>query len=128
MDTTKVRRFGLGIALATFAALSAQAQGVGTLKITVKDPSSAVVPNAQIHVTGSGQTKDDKTDGQGLDTLTLPPGQYTVRITAPGFVTATQQSVTVTSGQTSPLRYRARHHRLGVAGGCDDLQCRNRQC
>jgi len=73
------------------------------MRITVKDPSAAVVPGAAVHVTGAGQTRDDKTDGQGLDTLSLPPGQYTVRITAPGFVTATQQNVTVTSGQASPL-------------------------
>src|SRR5580704_1018233 len=43
-----------------------RAQGVGTLKGTVTDPSSAVVPNAAVHVTGPGQiTKDDKTDNNG---------------------------------------------------------------
>jgi hypothetical protein len=94
------------VALAAFFVLSAQnmrAQGVGTIKITVKDPSAAVVPGAAVHVTGAGQTRDDKTDGQGSDTISLPAGQYTVRITAPGFVTATQQNVVVTSGQASPL-------------------------
>ena len=105
MDTTFIKRAGLAVALAAMAALTvpyAQAQGVGTLRITVKDPSAAVVPNAAVHVTGSGQTKDDKTDGQGLDSITLPAGTYTVRITAPGFVTSTQ-TATVTSGQASPL-------------------------
>ena len=106
MNSTFVRNVGLLVAIAAISALSvpdAQAQGVGTLKITVKDPSTAVVPNAAVHVTGVGQTRDDKTDGQGLDTLSLPAGQYAVRITAPGFVTSTQQNVTVTSGQASPL-------------------------
>jgi len=106
MDTTLIRKAGLWAALAAFVVFSARdvhAQGVGTIKITVKDPSAAVVPGAAIHVTGAGQTRDDKTDGQGAYTVSLPPGQYTVRVTAPGFVTTTQQNVAVTSGQASPL-------------------------
>ncbi len=105
METTFIKRVGLLVASAAIVVFSmptAQAQGVGTIKITVKDPSAAVVPGAAIHVTGAGQTKDDKTDGQGADTVSVPAGQYTVRVTAPGFV-ATTQNVTVTSGQASPL-------------------------
>ncbi len=105
METTFIRRTGLLVALATFSMLSVKdvrAQGVGTIKITVKDPSAAVVPGAAVHVTGAGQTRDDKTDGTGSDTVSLPAGQYVVRITAPGFMTSTQ-NVTVTSGQASPL-------------------------
>jgi hypothetical protein len=105
METTFIKRAGLLVAFAALSALSAQqmfAQGVGSLRITVKDPSSAMVPGALVHVTGAGQTRDDKTDGQGLDTLSLPAGQYTVRITAPGFVASTQNA-TVTAGQASPL-------------------------
>ena len=92
----------LSIALMLPAVSVLNAQGVGTIKGTVKDPSSGVVPNAAVHVTGAGQTKDDKTDNSGQFTESLPAGQYTVRITAPGFATATQL-VTVTSGQASPL-------------------------
>ena len=105
MATTFIRRAGLSVAFAAFLVISAQgvyAQGVGTIKVTVKDPSAAVVPGAVIHVTGSGQTRDDKTDGSGQDTVSLPAGTYTVRVTAPGFVDTTQ-NVTVTSGQASPL-------------------------
>ncbi len=105
MDTTFIRKARWLICLTALSALSVPqmlAQGVGTIKVTVKDPSSAVVPNAAVHVTGAGQTRDDKTDGQGLDTLSLPAGQYTVRITAPGFVPSTQ-TVKVTTGQASPL-------------------------
>jgi hypothetical protein len=100
-----IRKTGSTVAFAAFLVISAQglyAQGAGTIKVTVKDPSASVIPGASVHVTGSGQTRDDKTDGQGLDTLSLPAGQYSVRISAPGFVDTTQ-SVTVTSGQASPL-------------------------
>jgi hypothetical protein len=89
-----VTAFSLGSAL--------HAQGVGSIKGTVKDPSAAIVPGAVVHITGAGQTKDDKTDGNGQFTDSLPAGQYTVRITAPGFADSTQQ-VTVTSGQATPL-------------------------
>ncbi len=105
MATTFIRKAGLLVALTAFIGLSApdvHAQGVGSIKLTVKDPSASVVPNAAVHVTGAGQTRDDKTDGQGSYTVSLPPGQYTVRITAPGFITATQNA-TVTGGQASPL-------------------------
>ncbi len=91
------------VGVAVFAVQSALAQGSGTLKITVVDPSAAVVPNAAVHVTGAGQTRDDKTDAAGIYSASLPAGQYTVRVIAPGFVTATSQAVAVTNGQSSPL-------------------------
>jgi len=106
MDTTFLKKAVFLVAAAAFSLLSVQniqAQGVGTLKVTVTDPSAAVVPNAAVHVTGAGQTRDDKTDAAGIYSASLPPGQYTVRITSPGFVTATSQNVAVTSGQASPL-------------------------
>ncbi len=93
----------LSIVLVLSAVSAIEAQGTGTIKGTVKDPSSGVVPNAAVHVTGgAGQVRDDKTDSSGQFTESLPAGQYTVRITAPGFATVTQQ-VNVTSGQASPL-------------------------
>ena len=105
----------MGFSIAVFAlsaALSAStafAQGVGTIKGTVTDPSAASVPNAAVHVTGAGQTRDGKTDGQGQYTVSLPAGQYSVRITAPGFVTATKPNVAVTHRSGESARYRARY-------------------
>src|ERR1700728_468606 len=97
-----IGRIGFSIVLSALSAIAVFAQGVGTIKGTVTDPSAAVVPNAAVHVTGGGQTRDGKTDGQGQYTVSVPPGQYSVKITAPGFV-ATQQNVAVTTGQASPL-------------------------
>ncbi|HVW11987.1 MAG TPA: carboxypeptidase-like regulatory domain-containing protein, partial [Bryobacteraceae bacterium] len=82
---------------------SLYAQAVGTIKGTVTDPSAAVIPNANIHVTGAGQGKDATTDGKGQYSLTLPPGQYSLQIASPGFVTVTKSDIAVTNGQTTSL-------------------------
>lgn len=106
MSIKYIKILGLFVALLAISGMTAQrieAQGVGSLKVTVTDPSAAVVPNAAVHVTGNGQTRDDKTDGTGAYSVSLPPGQYTVRVMAPGFVTATQANVAVTTGQANAL-------------------------
>src|SRR6202034_4338136 len=104
MKTTKnlinISKFAVLFAV---SALTVWAQGAGTIKGTVKDPSAAVIPNAAVHVTGGGQTREAKTDNSGQFTITIPPGQYDIKITAPGFVDADQPNVSVTNGQTSPL-------------------------
>ncbi|HVY94675.1 MAG TPA: carboxypeptidase-like regulatory domain-containing protein, partial [Bryobacteraceae bacterium] len=96
-------------ALLLFAVLTppfaevAMAQGLGSIRGQITDPSASVIPNAAIHVTGGGQTRDEKTDNTGRYTVAVPPGQYTVRITAPGFVTTTQTNVAVTGGQAATV-------------------------
>jgi hypothetical protein len=81
MKTTKhLTNISLFAVLCALSALPVWAQGAGTIKGTVKDPSDAVIPNAAVHVTGTGQTRDTKTDNNGQYTVTLPPGQYEVRI------------------------------------------------
>ena len=67
------------------------------------DPSSAVIPNAVVRVSGGGNAVNQKTDSQGRYTAPLSPGQYTVRVEASGFVTSEQQNVTVSSGQATAL-------------------------
>src|SRR6185312_415992 len=81
----------------------ALAQGLGSIHGTITDPSASSIPNAAIHVTGGGQTRDEKTDTGGKFTVAIPPGQYTVRITAPGFVTANQTNVAVSGGQAATV-------------------------
>jgi hypothetical protein len=101
--TKRLKNISQFAVLCAASALTVWAQGAGTIKGTVKDPSTAVIPNAAVHVTGGGQTRDAKTDNNGQFTVTIPPGQYEVRISAPGFVDADQQNVSVTNGQASPL-------------------------
>jgi hypothetical protein len=81
----------------------AHAQGAGTIRGQVTDPSAAVVPNATIEITGGGQARSEKTDASGKYTVALPPGTYTVKVEAPGFVSSSQQNVTLAAGQTSAL-------------------------
>lgn len=81
----------------------AMAQGLGSIRGQITDPSASVIPNAAIHVAGGGQTRDEKTDNAGRYTVAVPPDQYTVRITASGFVTTTQTNVTVSGGQAATI-------------------------
>ncbi|HVV46882.1 MAG TPA: carboxypeptidase regulatory-like domain-containing protein [Bryobacteraceae bacterium] len=100
----KLSFFATLAAVAALALPQIHAQTVGTLKGTITDPSAAVVPNADVHVTGGGgQAHDAKTDGKGQYTIALPPGQYSVQVSSPGFVTASKPDVAVTNGQATSL-------------------------
>ena len=66
-----------------------QATGTGgTIRGTVTDPTGAAVPNAQVQitnaVTGYGQTAKSGPDGT-FRLVNLPPNQYRLEVTAPGF-------------------------------------------
>ena len=83
-----------------FLALSAvYGQGVsGRIQGSVWDPTHATVPNAQVSV--KNQDTDyhaEVTTGQNGDYVVpnLPPGKYTVAITAAGFKAAESKNVTV---------------------------------
>jgi hypothetical protein len=66
----------------------------GGLQGTVKDPSGAVVPNAHVAVTGSSLvgSKEQDTDSSGYYRVAnLPPGKYTITVTANGFSTVKRE-------------------------------------
>src|SRR5579863_4578078 len=92
------------LAMAASAPVTALAQGAGTIRGTVTDPSAAVVPGATVVATGNGVTRSVKSDGQGRYTVpNVPVGTYSVRADAQGFVTYVSPDVTVSSGQASAL-------------------------
>src|ERR1700682_2449671 len=72
----------LALTLCAFFSLSAMAQETtGGLQGTVRDPTGAVVPNAQVVVTGSTLigSKEVNSDGSGYYRFAnLPPGAYTI--------------------------------------------------
>src|SRR5580692_10539315 len=92
------------LVLAGIAPRTAMAQNVGSVRGTVTDPSEAVVPNAKVVATGNGVTRTVNSDGQGRYTLpNMPPGKYTIRAGAQGFVTYVKSYVDVPAGQAISL-------------------------
>ena len=91
------------ISLLALAAVSAApailfAQSTATLSGTVKDPSGAALPGAQIVIrnngTGTERTLTSDAAGQYV-APSLPPGDYSVRATAPGFGNFTADHLTL---------------------------------
>src|ERR1700688_5094353 len=83
----------------------AQVSGA-SLTGTVKDSSSAILPNAQVAITdvATGVVRTVSTDSAGLYIApNLLPGNYEVRVTAPGFSTQLQKGITLTVGAQQRL-------------------------
>jgi hypothetical protein len=80
----------------------------GTISGTVADASGATVTNAVVTVKSldNGQTQTIKTDDSGRYLVPLlTPGQYSVRIEAPGFRPAQQDNITVEVSETHPVDF-----------------------
>jgi hypothetical protein len=92
--------------LAFFLALGGFAFGqgpVGTLTGTVTDPAGAVIAGATVVATNTSTGVETTTTTTGTGTYTLPylpAGPYKVRVTSPGFRTATAENVTLRVAQT----------------------------
>jgi hypothetical protein len=95
----------VAILMTSFSA-GAQLAGNGAITGTITDPSGAVIPNATITVvaTDTNQTTIRQSTSAGDYNVTpLPPGNYRVTVTAPGFETYVQQNVTVNALETIAL-------------------------
>src|SRR5579871_233952 len=84
---------------------SAQSLTSGDVSGVITDPSGAAIPNAAVtlknNATGASQTHT--TNGQGSYRFSLlSPGEYSISVSAPSFQ-VTQQTVSVTVGQTTTL-------------------------
>ena len=93
-----MRKLLLSIAVLTFVVLPSFAQSTATLSGTVKDPSGAVLTGAQVTVRnlGTGTERVISSDSAGQFVVpSLPPGDYSVRVTASGFGAYTVQKLTL---------------------------------
>ena len=87
------------------ALLVSAAQSAG-IRGKVLDPTGAVVPDAQITVTGAagGITRAAMTGPDGTFQVTgLPAGRYVVTVSKPGFAAFQQENVKLRPGQTLSL-------------------------
>ncbi|MBV9499567.1 MAG: carboxypeptidase regulatory-like domain-containing protein [Acidobacteriaceae bacterium] len=83
----------------------AQGGATGAISGTVQDQSSAVIPRAQIDISGvAGTVRHLETDANGNFTAPLlPVGTYILLINAPGFAEARISSIEVTVTETTRL-------------------------
>ena len=87
------------------AALSAQTTN-GTIVGSVRDASDLAVVNAEVRLTQSatGATRQSATNERGDFTFNnVPPGEYEVTVTTPGFKTVERKSVVLTASETLSL-------------------------
>jgi len=94
--------------LVTLAGIAAPALGqtpAGSVRIVVKDPSGAVIPNAVVRMARTDTAEGTAippvtTDGQGVaTTASVPPGRYSITAEFPGFETRTLNDVRVRPGE-----------------------------
>src|SRR6185369_12049581 len=104
-----MKRLIASLALAAVATgarpAAAQVRPTGTLRVIVKDPSGAVIPNAVVVVKGIEPSTQDlllpavTSDGQGVATaLDVPTGRYAISVAFPGFESRTLTDVRVRTG------------------------------
>lgn len=97
----------MGLLLALASPASAQML-YGSIVGNVTDASSAAVPRAQIKVVnaGTGQQWELTTAAEGTyASTTLPPGIYSVSISASGFKSASRRDVTVAASATVRVNF-----------------------
>ncbi len=97
-----IAALALVLTVGSFTA-KAQTQTTGSITGLVKDPSGAVIPNAQVELkdNAKGTTTTTKTGQSGIYTFSLvQPSNYTLTFTATGFQT---QSRTVDVSLGSPV-------------------------
>src|SRR5208283_5628974 len=91
----------LAAALTVFSAPAQQT--TGTLRGVLMDDSGAIIPAATVSIASSGVQKSVRTQNDGSYMFAgLLSGQYTVRVTFPGFASY-ERVVAISAGSTFPL-------------------------
>lgn len=83
-------------------------QATATVTGTVKDPTGAAIPNAQVQLTNvnTGVVRKTATNTVGLYNFpSVVPGVYSMQALASGFATVSQAAVTLLVGQTATFDF-----------------------
>lgn len=107
----------LGFALA--AQSRAQQVLYGAIAGTITDQSGAAVPGAAVGITNdtTGLSRKASTDADGGYTIiSLPPGTYTLNVSAAGFQAVKMTGIRVTAGSTVSTEHATRAGRGEAAG------------
>src|SRR5947209_440473 len=91
------------VVICCFALVAAFAQTVGaSLRGTVHDPSGAVLPGAEVEIrnveTGAARALRADESGRWREPV-LMPGEYELRLSAPGFQTVLRKGIHLAVGQ-----------------------------
>jgi hypothetical protein len=99
------KRCALAFCVALLAPAALWAQTTGSLHGQVTDPSGAAIPNASVTLTGPNNTvKVGQTDNSGNYTVNgLAPGQYMLRVMAPGFTLFEKPGLDLAPGRATTL-------------------------
>lgn len=95
-----------GVCFALFAGAAFGQAGTGTISGIITDPSGAAIVNAPVEVRNTDTNvvyPTATTDTGAYTVLRLPPGPYSVTVTAPGFKKLLRTGLTVDAGQVLPL-------------------------
>jgi hypothetical protein len=91
----------LSVAVTPLAAQSGQGAATVPVKVIVRDPTGAPIPNADVRVNAPEAHPTDET---GQTIVNLRPGIYELRASFPGFVVSTKQ-MTVSGGNAQTLEF-----------------------
>ena len=93
-----MKRHLLAIAITLFASTAAAQTSRATLRVTVRDQSGAVIPNATVAIEET--EKSALTDSKGVATIeNVPPGRYSVAVSFSGFETRTLTDLRLKAGE-----------------------------
>src|SRR6267142_442790 len=140
-DSSGLREFRFGhrvsllfVALVLIFAIphSTSAQATATLNGVVRDSSGAVIPQATVtlHNIDTGTERESLTNDSGLYVfVSVPPGEYALKVTKDGFTTATQEGLHVVVNQSSTqdftLRVGSTQQSITVEGSAVNLESAN---